>query len=340
MSRARRSSVLTMEQQNFLERRLQNRPADTRQQVPVQGVAPALQGMARRLERSMISDNLTQKLFDRDEEILEREHLFRAGNVAPRLREAKLKLEHSITRDQVGHLLEGRPDPDDLVRAGISQPMDRAHRIQQMSRKLERSMTQDKVSHLLERRSEIGELQNRDILKDMAVAPGVQKAQQDLQKNLAKSNLYHALKYRPSIAELQEQGVYPMMDDDYFEYEGDEDDYYYDEGDEYYDDEVPQDYYEDQYYDEEEEELEEEEEAYEQVDTGYQRRSKNFHLTRILLKFVASMGEAGELTVEQKGYLKDLIVDQDQTILAVSETFDAENDLHDFKDSLVRLASR
>merc|ERR1740133_528276 len=85
--------------------------------------------------------------------------------------------------------------------------------------------------------------------------------------------------------------------------------------------------------------------AYEQTqepvfEQGHSRRSKNFHLTRILLKFVASMAQAGEVSLEQKGFLKDLIVDQDQTILAVAETFDAQNDLHDFKDSLLRLAMR
>lgn len=338
-----------MDQQDFLERRLQNRPSSEKAQVAT-GVASSLQGMARKLERSLISDSLNQQLYSRDEVVALNNNLFRGSNVAPRLREAKLKLEHSITRDQVGHLLEGRPEPEDLVRAGISMPIDRAGRIQNISRQLERSMTQDKVSHLLENRAEIEALQNKDILKDTRVAPAIQNPQLQLQKNLARSNLYHALKYRPSIVDLQEKGLYPMLNEDYYDmYEGDEGEDFYDD-EQYYDDDVPKEYYdeqqqyEQQYYEDEEDMVEEEEAdydgAYDQVDTGYQRRSKNFHLTRILLKFVASMGEAGELTVEQKGFLKDLIVDQDQTILAVAETFDAENDLHDFKDSLVRLASR
>lgn len=37
---------------------------------------------------------------------------------------------------------------------------------------------------------------------------------------------------------------------------------------------------------------------------AYQRRSKNFILTRILLKFVAHMSETGEISLQQKGYLK------------------------------------
>jgi len=52
------------------------------------------------------------------------------------------------------------------------------------------------------------------------------------------------------------------------------------------------------------------------------------------------MAEAGEISLQQKGFLKDLVVDQDRTILAMAEQFDAENDLNDFKDSLIRLAQR
>lgn len=321
-----------MEQQDFLERRLQNREATGHHRASE--MAPALQGVARQLERSIISDNLAQHLYDRDDQFDPR--LLWGSNVAPALRSRKLQLERSITRDAVGHLLEGRPEPEDLIKAGIAQPMDRASRIQQMSRKLERSMTQDKIAHLLEKRSDIEALQNTAILKHTTVAPSVQSAQLSLQKNLARSNLYHALKYRPSIVELQEKGYYPELDDDYFQYDGSD---CYDEEGQYYED---QSVYEgdDNNYEDDEEDEQEYDQYEEQVDSGYQRRSKNFHLTRILLKFVASMGEAGEVTVEQKGFLKDLIVDQDQTILAVAETFDAENDLHDFKDSLMRLASR
>jgi len=73
---------------------------------------------------------------------------------------------------------------------------------------------------------------------------------------------------------------------------------------------------------------------------GYERRSKNFHLTRILLKFVNNWGVSGELSLAQKGALKDLIVDQDPVILTAAEAFDAENDLEDFKQSLLKLTVR
>jgi len=383
-AKRRRSSVLSDEQHNFLERRLANRP-----------------------EQEKIEHN---------------------SKVAHALQGTMKRLENEITKNTVGHMLESRPEQEDLVRAGIAKPLKQAGRIQQAAVRLERRMSADLVGHALEKRPEIGDLENRDILKDQRTAPALQGKQKQLQTNLARSNLYHALKYRPSVDQLVEKGVYPA---EYaYEDEGDEE---YDEGDyqeayefekayaqycqDYYaqygeypdpqeflevyqdwlgrstyeetgeseDYEVYQDgedygdeqqqyeewrrqqeeqqqyeyedygeeedvgqYYEQPEYDEEQYyeddggvyEPEFEPEFEQEQATSYQRRSKNFHLTRILLKFVASMAEAGEISLEQKGWLKDLVVDQDTTILAVAETFDAENDLNDFKDSLVRLASR
>lgn len=48
--------------------------------------------------------------------------------------------------------------------------------------------------------------------------------------------------------------------------------------------------------------------------SGYQRRSRNFHLTRILLKFVANMATSNEISIQQKGLLKDRIVDQNEEV--------------------------
>lgn len=158
----------------------------------------------------------------------------------------------------------------------------------------------------------------QNILKDVRVAPALQRTQKVLQRNLAKANLFHALKHRPSIVQLQERGVYQDDDDELYE------DQYYDDGPSVYAQQYQQRSSEQQHYE----------------PSGFQRRSKKFHLTRILLKFVASMAEVGEISLTQKGFLKDLIVDQDQTILAVAESFDTENDFGDFKDSLIRLASR
>eukprot|EP00462_Mataza_sp_D1_P024688 CAMPEP_0175144196 /NCGR_PEP_ID=MMETSP0087-20121206/13972_1 /TAXON_ID=136419 /ORGANISM="Unknown Unknown, Strain D1" /LENGTH=401 /DNA_ID=CAMNT_0016428587 /DNA_START=23 /DNA_END=1228 /DNA_ORIENTATION=- len=398
--KARRSSVLTEDQQDFLERRLQNRPrrdsttlkAASGNTNNAEKLAPSLAASAKKLERQMISDSLNSQLYARaDVETLHQANIAKSG-VAPRLQNAKASLERALTKDQVGHQLADRPDVNELFKSGIHKGTSMAPMIQGVARKLEHNINTDKVGHLLERRSQIEDLQAQGILSNVRVSSAIQKQQKDLQKSLAKSNLYHALKHRPSLDELQDAGYLPEeydpfpFDDeqDYRsseflpgDYEDDDDEYYYEDeyGNQYTKedyiaqqrkyanmaaeqaaqyDQAEQDYYDAQaahaQYEADQERYRQEAEDFEWDDvpdsevqppaTSYQRRSKNFHLTRILLKFVASMAEAGEIDIEEKGFLKDLVVDQDQTILAVAETFDAENDLADFKDSLVRLASR
>jgi hypothetical protein len=281
----------------------------------------------------MIADGLNQKLYARtDPSTMATSGLFKGSDVAPRLRGARVRLEQAMTRDKVGHLLESRPTEGDLVKTGIVSG-GVSSRLAGVQRQLQHNMTVDRVGHLLEKRSEVGDLQHANILKDVRVAPALQGTQRALERNLARANLYHALKHRPTVTELQERGVYVPV-------------------------EPYQDHTEDEpYYEVEEKSAPVAREAKTRESkapvsgegssgaaaaaaAGYQRRSKNFHLTRILLKFVANMAESGEISLQQKGYLKDLIVDQDKTILAVAEAFDAENEVADFKDSLVMLASR
>jgi len=293
-----------------------------------------LQAVAKKLERNMLSDSLNQKLYHRqDVSALRAAGRLKAENVAPALRGTKIKLEHAITRDQVGHLLESRPEQAELVRAGvISNPVH--GRIAGVQRKLQRQMMQDKVGHLLEKRGDLEQLHSAHILDAPThVAPAISGVARQLQRNLNKANLFHALKHRPTVDELHERGITYVNP-----YEGDE----VDEEDEEEAQQLP---------------LRDQRQSQRRAAAGgagpsvsvrreqaaepaYQRRSKNFHLTRILLKFVANMAEAGEITLPQKGFLKDLIVDQDHQILAVAETFDAENDVTDFKESLLTLANR
>jgi len=326
--------MLSMDQQKFLEQRLQKKEQE-KGGKSVEAVAPSLAGIKKKLERSMLEDNLNQQLYQRDELGDIEQSLFRGSHVAPRLRKSLISLERNITKDQVGHLLEARPEPEELVARNITQRESIAPGIAAARKKLEHSMTTDKVAHLLERREEIEDLTSRGVMQNQRVAPALQGVQRRLSTQLARSNLFHALKYRPSIVELAERGIY--LPEEYYgdseESEGEGDYQYYEDGEEYEGDE------EDEGDDEKDYETYQQEQYQKQVvDESYQRRSKNFHLTRILLKFVASMAQAGELTLSEKGFLKDLIVDQDKTILAVAETFDAENDLNDFKDSLGRLA--
>lgn len=315
----RRPSLLSAQAQEALDAKIMSRPkADELRSHNISTssdrVDPGLAGVAKKLERNLISNDLNSKLYTRGELAdLQKQGIIRSDDakVAPRLQAAKHKLEHNITRDEIGRLLDARQTQEDLAANNILTQNDRrmAPSIAGPAAALEHTMKKDKLTHLLEKRTSIIDLEKKHILNvSDGVAPAIQGPQKQLEKQLHKSNLYHALKHRPSVVELQNSGILPsraqqqQFADAYDERDDDDDD---------------------------EEEFE---------PAGYQRRSKNFHLTRILLKFVASMAEAGEISLQQKGLLKDLIVDQDNVILAVAETFDAENDVHDFKDSLVRLA--
>ena len=142
------------------------------------------------------------------------------------------------------------------------------------------------------------------------MAASLQATQRELALNLARSNLYHALKERPTREELEQRGI---MND------------------------VAS--------------IEETAGALNfptpsltvdplQESSANQRRTRNFVLTRLLLKMVAMLSEAGDISLPQKGYLKDLIVDQDPTILACAEVYESDGDLNDFKDTLLRLTQR
>lgn len=136
--------------------------------------------------------------------------------VAPRLRAPKAALEHALTRDAVGHLLEMRPEADDLMRSNVLASTPLSHKIAASAKQLAHRMTVDRVGHLLEKRSEIDLLQHANVLKDVRVAPSLQRTQRNLEKNLAKANLYHALKYRPSINDVMSKGI--LDEDDKYYY--------------------------------------------------------------------------------------------------------------------------
>ena len=367
------------------------------------GVAPRLQAMAKQLDRSMKKDYLNQRLYNRNVETLKHQGVLPAADIAPALRSASLALAHSMSKDQVSHLLQTRPDHDQLVRAGILQGGGASGRIQAMQRRLSQQMTADRISQLLGRRADYATLQQQGVIQGSLVAPRLQGVQQQLGRNITRSQLTHLLSRRPSIEELEEKHIYiPVA------IPGDEPGQWqrvdYDpetgrpvgehgggsEGDGYGEDgaeggaggegvDVDEDEAGAQYEAARREEArqyaaavaqsqqQQQQQQQQQRVTAeavsasaaaaaaaaaaatsvsdlsrasYQRRSKNFHLTRLLLKIVAQMSEAGEISLPMKGVLKDLIVDQDPTILALAEHFDTESDIVDFKRSLISLGQR
>lgn len=334
---AQREAFKHQQTKDALNSKLQARPE--RSQYVQNAQAPALQAVARKLERNIITNNLTHALEDRAPVEEVRSHM-KATNVAPSLRSAKLKLQNQFTKDKVGHLIETRTSKAALESAGIIQGDAVAPSLQGVQKKLARRMTVDKLGHLLEQRHEMSELQEQGVLQDAnKVAPSIQGIQSTLGKNLARSNLYHGLKYRQPLSDLVEKGVYVPVDADYGAPASAADENYTFEDEEYGESS----------YDEEEEAAaaaqeqpldskyaaEEEEQA--PANAQYARRSRNFHLTRILLKFVSILSQNGDISIAQKGALKDLIVDQDENVLTAAALYDQENDIAVFHQRLLSL---
>jgi len=233
--------LLSSEQHDFLERRLQNRPENSHIVQQGKGVSHRISQAARELERSLIADQLNASLYNRPE-VEEASRYMVNEHMAPGLRDTARQLQRSITADQLNAGLMNRPHQDDLRSAGILKhdPSSHSSRIQDAKRQLELSMTQDKLGHLLERRSDVENLVTDGLHKSLALAPALHGPSEDLKKSLAKSNLYHALKYRPSVVELMEKGILPYEffdegDDGYDEYQN-ADAQDYDEGDDVYGD--------------------------------------------------------------------------------------------------------
>lgn len=276
-----------------------------------QGVAPLLQAAARQLDRNLKANQLNQHLYNRVEPE-ELDKAMPASNVAPRLRSARIALEQAFTRDHLNHLLQERPNREALVQRNILKST-AAPQLQAAQARLQRQMVADRISNLLESRENTSELERENILQDSRVAPTLQSAQKDLQRNLAKSNLYHALQSRPTVEKMIERGLLPEYED--VSVSGGSASHSSTQAG------GPL-------------------KASHDSSTPYQRRSRNFVLTRLLLKFVANLGEAGEISMQQKGYLKDLIVDQDPAILAAAEVFEADGQIDEFKDTLLRFSLR
>lgn len=166
----RRSSILSEDEHASLEKQL-SRSFD--RGAPGGSMAHSLSGMAKKLEKNMIKDNLNQSLFTREH--VDMKQVFKGGDerVAPRLRSSIIKLEQEMNKNSVARKLEARPQPEDLEKRGLMQSQV-ARSIQGVQRRLSHNMTTDKLGHLLEKRSEIEDLIAAGIVNDQGVAPSIQ----------------------------------------------------------------------------------------------------------------------------------------------------------------------
>ena len=302
---AKRLELEKQQKQDYLNKKISNRS-----EPPVTNVAPRLQGVTKALERQMVTDKVGHLLDQRSSvNDLSNQGVLQNQSVAPRLQGVTRTLEKAINKDRVNHLIETRVPKEVLQNANILPTTSTAPSLQGIQRTLERQMVTDKVGHLLEQRHTIDELTNQGVLQDQTIAPSIQGVQNQLKTNLAKSNLYHGLKHRPSIHELQDKGIIQDNNND---------------------DDITSDYV-----------------LLDDKDTtndtavnpsiSFQRRSRNFHLTRILLKFVAILAQQGHINLKQKGEIKDLIVDQDPTILDIASEYDQNEDVNTFAQKLIDL---
>lgn len=296
----------------------------------------------------MNKNSVARKLEARPEpEEIEKRGLMQGG-VARSIQGIQRRLSHNMTTDKLGHLLEKRPDLEDLKTAGIVNDPSVAPSIQANQKKLERNLAKSNLYHALSHRPSIDELVDAGQLnEDYDPFPFVEheELEEDLQRRQEEAEYQRYMEeqqaYYDAYDEYDEPDAYTYAEEFLNRHRSNQG--YYDEDDEEYDPTYypEEDDYEDAGEEEEEEdELDEEDYEDDTLQSLHQRRSKNFHLTRLLLKHISVLSQNGDIDHQQKSVLKDLTVDQDSTILAVAEAFDANNDLSDFQDSLVRLTYR
>lgn len=308
-------------------------------------LAPSLQSTAKRLEKNMIANKLNEAMAAREPIVeLEARGIARAGDVAPALRSAKIALQHAITRDHVAHLLEQRPELEELRRAAvIGGPGDFvAPSLQRVQRKLARSLTENKVAHLLEQRAPREELERAGVLprtgvsgagaEGVGVAPALQGVQRTLERQLTRSNLFHALTGRPQIDELYERGIWREAQTQQQQQQQQQA-------------EKRQQQARAQYLQQQQQQQQQSARRAAAPSSSSSTstdspagRSRAFHLTRLLLKLVSTLSESGSLSLLHKSNLKDLIVDQDVRILAVAERFQQTQNAEEIKRSMLQLA--
>ncbi|CAI5715143.1 hypothetical protein KXD40_008423 [Peronospora effusa] len=120
------------------------------------------------------------------------------------------KEEHCRTREKIDHLLEERPDLEDLEQRNVL-PMTSstvASSLQGVQKQLQQKMNVDELSHRLETRPDVQELRDHAIVHgDDNVAPSLQATQEKLQRQLNSDKVNQHLTNRPSIEELRTTGL-------------------------------------------------------------------------------------------------------------------------------------
>jgi len=270
-----------------------------------------------------------------------------------------------MNKDTVGHLLEMRPDVEQLREQGIYKD-GVADSILSTKERLEKQMLTNHLGHMLESRPSLSDLKHRNIIKDVGVAGGVVASK----KSFVKDSLATQLRDRPTRAEMQQVGV---LNDD-------SQDYDYVDGREYSDDEDDDDYYEEdddfilvdgnignKYLSQSPTRRVQQQKAAKVVSKKQSSESNTSRISSasgysayldedsryfspettqlrrrygVALKGAAQLYNQGVIDNVQKAALKELILSSDDRVMAAVEVYELDQDDIEVLDTLARIANR
>ncbi len=131
-----------------------------------------LQGTATTLARQINSDRVNRELGRRSsiEDMIAAGIVNSDPKVAPALQAAQRRLSQTMTGNVLAHLLESRPDPQELQDSGVlrgtgSLSANVSDRLRECALALDRNIRRDSVLHLLDTRPPPDELMRLGILR-------------------------------------------------------------------------------------------------------------------------------------------------------------------------------
>ncbi|KAG7376487.1 hypothetical protein PHYPSEUDO_013303 [Phytophthora pseudosyringae] len=163
------------------------------------------------------SEKIDQLLETRpDAEALEQRNVLPTAspNVAPTLQGVQKQLQRKMGADELAHKLEGRPDVQELRDLSIVHGGEGvAPSLQATQEKLQRQLNSDKVNQRLTKRPSIEELRTTGVLETSAeLAPSLTATAKKLERNLVQNQVSHLLESRPEKDELVSQNILEGQD--------------------------------------------------------------------------------------------------------------------------------
>lgn len=294
----------------------------------------ALASTAKDLEKKITTDKIDRLLGSRPEpeEVLN-------TSIAPGLQSIQKKLQRQMSSDELSHRLEHRPDVQELKEHGIVKD-GIAPSLQATQGKLERQMNADRVSHQLTKRPSLGDLTAQGIMDktDTQMAPSLTATAKKLERNLVQNHVAHLLETRPDKEELvthhimedPDHSVSPALQGAKHQLER-----------QLKADELTRHLRKRPSISElEDKGIVEEGEL---GDVGYSTEHKKCSLSRrarytLALKAANRIAADNLISPDEKARLKDLILSDDEKVVAALECYELDQDIEEMLDTLYRVA--